>query len=143
MAGTSKTDELDAVVNLESGFHAEGTQDSQEASAKAGHEDGRQIGWAAGSSLSTELSFYHGAAQALLTLSETHPNTVPPKAIETAQRLVTESKAHQIHQLGNDANMDMQAHAEAMRSLFSSSMAQAGLIVRYERASSRMSDLSF
>lgn len=143
MPPVSQEDELDTIVNIESNFHAEGAADSQDKSAKAGHEDGRKLGWTAGCTLSTELSFYHGAAQAVLTLAETHPSKIADKAIATARRLADQSETVLLHRVGNAAHVDMQAHAEAMRTLFRTSMAQAGLMVRYDRGGSRLSDLSF
>lgn len=143
MTPVRQTDELDSLLHLESTFQDEGAADSQEASARAGHNDGRALGWAAGTALSSELSFYHGAAHALLVLADTYPSKVPIKAVSNAQKLIALSEERLLHRIGNDASLDMDAHTEAVRTLFRTSMAQAGLIVRYDRRASRMADLSF
>lgn len=143
MAPVPLPDELDALLNLEANFQAEGASDSQDASARAGYNDGRELGWTAGAGLSTELTFYHGAASALLTLAETYPSKVAAKAISTAEKLVTLCQREPIHRTGNDEAIDMEERSKEMRNLFRMAMAQAGLIVRYDRRPSRMADLSF
>lgn len=135
---------LDSVVNLESTFQSEGTQASAQPSARAGHSEGRGVGWTAGSTLSTELNFYRGSATALISLSETYGAAdVPQRALATAKTLKETAESVLLHQVGNDPSLDMEAHTEQLRALFKAMMAQAGLIVRYDKRPSRLADLDF
>lgn len=136
-------DDLDGLLHLEAQSHADGVAASHASSALAGHGHGRQLGWVTGSSLSAELSFYHGAACAITALSQTHPSMVPSKAVATARRLEAACQKVSLHRVGNHDAVDMEAHADELRALFRAAVTQAGLIVRYDRVPSTMADLSF
>lgn len=146
-------EDLDVVVNLERNFHDAGYTTSLAAGASAGHRDGHALGWASGVGIASELSFYHGAAMTLLSLSSSfggeQDNNVAAATVTAARvsttlhTLIEKIEATALHRVGNDPRIDMEETVEEMRRLFRQAVAQAGLIIRFDRRPSRMNDLSF
>lgn len=145
--------DLDVVVNLERGFHEAGYTTSVAAGTSVGHRDGHALGWASGVSIASELSFYHGAAVTLLSLSSSFDDganvattTTASAAVRvstTLHTLIEKIEGTALHRVGNDVRIDMEETVEEARRLFRQAVAQAGLIIRYDRRPSRMNDLSF
>lgn len=142
--------DLHVVVNLERDFHEAGYATSVAAGASAGHRDGHALGWASGVGIASELSFYHGAAVTLLSLSSSFGEEGNVAATATAARvsttlhaLIEKIEATALHRVGNDGRIDMEETVEEARRLFRQAVAQAGLIIRFDRRPSRMNDLSF
>lgn len=142
---TAPDDELDAVVNLESAAHAAGVSHSHAAGAAVGHSEGRALGWASGAQLCAEVSYYRGAASALLAMHEAHADCAPvsEKALASARRLADACARVALHERGNDEALDMEREVAELRGMFRALVAQAGVVVSYERAPSRQNDLSF
>lgn len=137
--------ELDAVLNLESEFQEEGRRDAAEAGAAAGLSEGRAMGWKAGVALTAELEFYHGAAVALISLSEAFEDQVPARALNVASRLVDICRANPLCVRGNDPTLDMDVVADNARNIFRQMAAFAGLPgLRFDLGTrSILADLSF
>lgn len=138
------TNELDTIVNLESTFHSEGAASAYASGASLGHTAGRSMGWRAGVALTSELEFYRGAATALVALHDSFPELVPAKAEAAAKRLLEQTGQVALAKLGNDKNVDMDTHKEAIRRFFRQMTAFAGLPgVRFDLVGSKIADLDF
>lgn len=138
------SDDLDAVVNLESAFHSEGAASAYTSGASLGHSQGHSMGWRAGVALTAELEFYRGAATALLSLHAAFAERVPAKAETAARRLLTTADNVHLAKQGNDITVDMDVHKDELRRQFRQMTAFAGLSgVRFDLTSSKMADLDF
>lgn len=137
--------DLDTLLNLESQFQAEGHRQSSEAGAKAGLSEGRAMGWKAGVALTAELEFFHGAASALIAVSEAFDDEVPARAVTVAVRIVDLCQTNALSIRGNDPSLDMEYLADYARNLFRQMAAFAGMPgLRFDLGTrSIMADLSF
>lgn len=144
-ASAGPGDPLDALLHLEQAFFAEGVAAAAEASAVAGAQDGRALGWASGAALAAELEFCHGGAQAILALVGAHPGLIRGSAVVAAEKLVAAVGKARLAVVGNDPALDMEELARQVRGLFRQTVAFAGLpAVRYAAGPrSRMADYSF
>lgn len=143
MPGQPPTGDLDTVVHLESSFIAEGTAASHAHGAEAGRSDGRSLGWASATALQSELQFHHGVAQALLSLSLSHPEQIPTRSITASRRVITLINEIPLHVIGNHPDVDMTALSASVRAQTRAALAAARLDVSFRLTSSRMSDLDF
>lgn len=130
---------MDDILGLEEAFHTEGASQARAAGAAAGKEDGRTLGWAAGSGLSAELSFYAGVAAALATLQ------LPPRARAAGERLSEAAARVPVHRVGNHTSVDFDAVLEEARRKFKEAVAFAGFPrIRFDADQpARMKDYSF
>lgn len=139
---SAKPAALDSLLTLETTFETEGRSLAATAGAAAGLEEGHALGWTAGTALTAELEFYHGAAKALQSLSAINP--IPARALENAQQISLLSARVSIPAVGNCPQVDMTAHAESLRALFRRMVVFAHLPgLRYDSKASRLADLSF
>lgn len=143
MTPATLPDELDAILNLETTFENEGRAEAALEGARAGKLDGYDLGWKAGSSLSAELEFMHGAATTLLALSKKHPTSIPARALTYARDLIQKSQPS-LAIRGNDSTLDMEMLTATLRSRFRRMLALSGLqTVKFESRKSKLADLSF
>lgn len=161
-------EELERLANLEAEFHQEGVEASRAGGASSGHAAGREMGWQAGVSVSSELMFYLGAARAFLTLCETHAEDIDmmhnshkdghrdtelsslakaslERAIMTAGKLVHVCSIDSMpHVVGNSIDVDFDAKLASARTLFKQFAAQAGMPnIKFEAKASTQSQLAF
>lgn len=140
---TPPSDIFDSLISLEQTFHQQGVTTATPHATTAALSTGHDLGFRSSVPLISELEFYRGAATTFLSLHSAFPSTLPPKAITTAQTVLTLCQTPPV--LRNDPDLDFEAHLSELRTSFRQMVAFARMpALRFPvNTTARVRDLDF